>query len=516
VHFYLRSLGLVVLVVGLAGSAWAVPAKFTQQGRLLGVGGQPLTGPHSLSFALYDVETGGVERWSEQHSAEIDNGYYTVTLGQNTLLDTVLFLDNSLWLEVSVDGVLVEPRQELTSVPWALRASSAESVDGGAVNASSVSVGGGQVIDGAGAWVGPVPDVGWTDLTGVPLDIADGDLDTDTLADLVCLGGEVAKWDEGAQSWQCATDLDTNTQLTESEVDGFVADNNYSVGPHTVDTDTQLTEGEVDAFVANNNYSVGLHTVDTDTQLTEGEVDAFVANNNYSVGSHTVNTDTLGDLVCGEGQIAQFAGGQWSCADLPPPNPGVPSGLVGFFASVCPVGWSEFTAMRGRVVVGLPAGGVSAASVGVALVDQGARTINEVGLHDHSVDPPAGTVDSSATNHNHTLLHSHTVDPPSVQVTGGDHNHGTPSEPIGNGGNCAQTGGAICNSTLDTTPAGGHTHTVDIAPFSTTALSVNNTGFFGGSHSHGYDPVPFTSDAAGVASVDVTMPYLQLIACLSP
>ncbi|HCP47590.1 MAG TPA: hypothetical protein DIU15_16230, partial [Deltaproteobacteria bacterium] len=287
-------------------------------------------------------------------------------------------------------------------------------------------------------------------------------LDTDTLADLNCLGGEVAKWDEGAQAWQCAIDVDTDTQLTESEVDGFVANNNYSEGPHTA------------------------------------------------------NTDTLGDLACTEGQVAQFAGGQWTCSDLPTPNPGVPSGLVGFFASVCPAGWSEFTAMRGRVVVGLPAGGVSAASVGVALGDQGLRTINEVVLHDHSVNPPAGTVDSSTTNHNHTLLHSHTVDPPSVEVTGGDHSHGIPTAPVDNGGNCVQTGGAICNATLATTTAGGHSHTVDIAPFSTTALSVNNTGFFGGSHTHSYDPVPFTSAASGVASVDVTMPYVQLIACSSP
>ncbi|HCP47591.1 MAG TPA: hypothetical protein DIU15_16235, partial [Deltaproteobacteria bacterium] len=80
-------------------------------------------------------------------------------------------------------GVPVEPRQEMTSVPWALRArsaESAESVDGGSVNASELSIGSVQVIDGTGAWVGSTPAVDWTDLTGVPPDIADGDLDTDT------------------------------------------------------------------------------------------------------------------------------------------------------------------------------------------------------------------------------------------------------------------------------------------------------------------------------------------------
>ncbi|SFR89764.1 hypothetical protein, partial [Maribacter stanieri] len=170
--------------------------------------------------------------------------------------------------------------------------------------------------------------------------------------------------------------VDTNTQLSEAEVDAFVANNNYSTGAHTMDAadltsglladarvqesnvtqhetaltitesqisdlahtvDTNLTEAEVDAFVANNNYSTGAHTtdaadltigvladarvqesnitqhqtaltitesqisdlahtVDTNTQLSEAEVDAFVANNNYSTGAHTTDA---GDLTSG-------------------------------------------------------------------------------------------------------------------------------------------------------------------------------------------------------------------------
>lgn len=112
--------------------------------------------------------------------------------------------------------------------------------------------------------------------------------------------------------------VDTDTQLSEAEVDAYVANNGYSTGSHTVDTDdqtlsftspnltiaggntvdisaidtdTQLSEAQVDSYVANNGYSTGAHTVDTDTQLSEAEVDAYVANNGYSTGAHTVNTD---------------------------------------------------------------------------------------------------------------------------------------------------------------------------------------------------------------------------------
>jgi GH24 family phage-related lysozyme (muramidase) len=113
--------------------------------------------------------------------------------------------------------------------------------------------------------------------------------------------------------------VDTNTQLTEAQVDAMVSDNGYSTGPHTVDTNTQLTEAQVDAMVADNGYSTGPHTINTNTQLTnaevataataqgfvtgphtintntqlnEAQVDAMVADNGYSTGPHTINTNT--------------------------------------------------------------------------------------------------------------------------------------------------------------------------------------------------------------------------------
>ena len=61
---------------------------------------------------------------------------------------------------------------------------------------------------------------------------------------------------------------DTTLSQAQIEAMGFVT------GPHTVDTNTQLTEAQVDAYVANNGYSVGGHTVDTNTQLSDAEVEA--------------------------------------------------------------------------------------------------------------------------------------------------------------------------------------------------------------------------------------------------
>jgi len=59
---------------------------------------------------------------------------------------------------------------------------------------------------------------------------------------------------------------------------------------HTVNTDTQLTEAQVDGFVANNGFSTGGHTVDTNTQLSGGEVLGVVANSGLFAAATVVVT----------------------------------------------------------------------------------------------------------------------------------------------------------------------------------------------------------------------------------
>ncbi|RFC55412.1 beta strand repeat-containing protein [Brumimicrobium aurantiacum] len=137
--------------------------------------------------------------------------------------------------------------------------------------------------------------------------------------------------------------IDTDTQLSEAQVDAFVANNGYltsftevdgsvtneiqdislsgtdlsltsgsTIDLSSINTDTQLSEAQVDAFVANNGYltsftevdgsvtneiqdisltgtnlsltdgsTIDLSSINTDTQLTEAQVDGFVANNGY-------------------------------------------------------------------------------------------------------------------------------------------------------------------------------------------------------------------------------------------
>lgn len=76
-------------------------------------------------------------------------------------------------------------------------------------------------------------------------------------------------------------------------------------------------------------------------------------------------------------------------------------GQIVAFATACPSGWTEYTAGRGRYIVGTPASGTNAATVGTALTDQENRS---VGSHTHTVDPANTSVSISDPGHIHTTV----------------------------------------------------------------------------------------------------------------
>jgi hypothetical protein len=238
---------LAVLVGGFcltASPSWSQAASY--QGRLTDGSGAARTGSVTLELKIYNALTEGDSLYEELHTSVplTDAGVFSVLLGGGTepvgSYDASLFpgLDDPRYLEVWVNGELLEPRQPIGTVPTALVA---EEWAGGGSCPAGQSL---RVLSGAGL--------------------------------VICEPHT----------------LDTNTQLSEAQVDAAVANNNFSTGVHTTDTNTQLSETQVDAFVANNNFSTGVHTTDTNTQLSEAQVDAFVANNNFSTGVHTTDTNT--------------------------------------------------------------------------------------------------------------------------------------------------------------------------------------------------------------------------------
>lgn len=129
-RFVVMTLALVVLLVFPAGAQ--VPTRVPFQGLLLDTGGQPLNTSVDLDFELFDALTAGTSLWSETHLGVIVvDGVYAVELGETSALTPAVVSGGVAFLEITVGGETLVPRQQLLSVPYAL---SAESVGGVSAN----------------------------------------------------------------------------------------------------------------------------------------------------------------------------------------------------------------------------------------------------------------------------------------------------------------------------------------------------------------------------------------------
>lgn len=153
---------LVAFVLFLLACAPALvlaspPGTMNYQGVLRDSAGAPVTTATTVVFSIWDADSGGTMLWSETVSVTPSAGVFEVVLGATTPLDPADFTSGPLWLEMEIGGTALTPRQELTSVPWALRAATADALDDPAPASYQVPLGG--IID----WYAfsasdPVPD----------------------------------------------------------------------------------------------------------------------------------------------------------------------------------------------------------------------------------------------------------------------------------------------------------------------------------------------------------------------
>lgn len=151
----------------------AVPSRINFQGRLQD-SGTPVTGTRSFVFKLYDALTGGTLLWTSQTtSVAVDNGVFSVVLqtGTPSNLSSAYFA-GARYVEISVDGTLLSPREEVVSSPYALvaQALSSDSV----VPLANLEKDPSQTST-INKATNPVD---WTELKSVPAGFADGIDDT--------------------------------------------------------------------------------------------------------------------------------------------------------------------------------------------------------------------------------------------------------------------------------------------------------------------------------------------------
>jgi hypothetical protein len=125
----------------------------TYAGRLADQGA-PVTATVSASFSIFDAEVGGAAIWTETHPAvAVQSGALSVALGSLTALGSTALNGTVRYLQVTINGQVMDPRMPIRSVPYALQADNAT----GNITPQSVAVGGKTVINTSGQWVGDAP-----------------------------------------------------------------------------------------------------------------------------------------------------------------------------------------------------------------------------------------------------------------------------------------------------------------------------------------------------------------------
>jgi len=119
-------------LVAIGASFAAAPSLVRYQGRLTDNAGVPINGTQAILFEIFSVSSGGSSLWSETQSVSVANGALDVALGAVNPLLPSAFNGPDAWLQVTIGGTVLNPRQQLTSVPYVLaRQSLDEGYDAG-------------------------------------------------------------------------------------------------------------------------------------------------------------------------------------------------------------------------------------------------------------------------------------------------------------------------------------------------------------------------------------------------
>jgi len=145
---------IMSLVMQLAFAT--IPAKINYQGRLTDKTGNPVTdGNYSVTFSIYDVDTGGTHLWRDVYTVTTKNGYFNVSIGSITDLSSLTF-DTQYYLGIKVETEPSEmtPRHLLDSAAYAMRAKHAIDAASATIAATALSVAdntitSAKIIDGA-------------------------------------------------------------------------------------------------------------------------------------------------------------------------------------------------------------------------------------------------------------------------------------------------------------------------------------------------------------------------------
>lgn len=119
--FYFAFIVIFVFAAVQISSA-QIPKTISYQG-IISESGAKVNGEKTITFKLYDTESGGTALWDNYKILNVQNGVFEVVLGEDKPLD--LPFDKPYWLGIKVGaGAELTPRIPLTSAAYSLNAQS--------------------------------------------------------------------------------------------------------------------------------------------------------------------------------------------------------------------------------------------------------------------------------------------------------------------------------------------------------------------------------------------------------
>ncbi len=107
----------------------AIPQRINYQGYLTDNAGNPITNPSlSMTFRIYDAQSGGNQLWSQDQTVAVENGLFNLVLGP--IPEDVFTPGAQRWLELVIGGTPLSPRTEITAVGFSYKTIDADKLEG--------------------------------------------------------------------------------------------------------------------------------------------------------------------------------------------------------------------------------------------------------------------------------------------------------------------------------------------------------------------------------------------------
>jgi len=117
---HLLSMLTIIIVTAVSSFSQEIPQQIYYQGSLADASNKPVNGSHNITFSIWNSLTGGSKIWEETHnSVNVSGGLFSIILGSKTPITIDDFSSKQRYLQITISGETLSPRQRIASVPYA-------------------------------------------------------------------------------------------------------------------------------------------------------------------------------------------------------------------------------------------------------------------------------------------------------------------------------------------------------------------------------------------------------------